>query len=68
MNEKLDMKHIPRIIGTVYHDMITEEAWEISQKANKIDFNNLKRICGKKIKQVYVDIINDSISVADRKN
>ncbi len=66
INEKFDMKHIPRIIGTVYHDLITEEAWEISQKAKKIDFDILKRICGKKIRQVYIDIINDSISVADK--
>lgn len=66
VNEKLDMKHIPRIMGTVYHDMITEEAWEISQKCKKIDFDALQRICYKKIKQVYVDIINNNLSVADQ--
>lgn len=66
INERLDMKHIPRIMSTVYHDLITEEAWDISQKAKKIDFDNLKRICSKKIKQVYVDILNDNISVADK--
>jgi hypothetical protein len=65
VNEKLDMKHIPRIIGTVYHDLITEEAWEIANKAKKIDYDTLKRICGKKIKQVFVDIINANLSVAD---
>ena len=65
INEKLDMKHIPRIIGTVYHDLITEEAWEIANKAKKIDYDTLKRICGKKIKQVFVDIIQNNLSVAD---
>ncbi|MEI6580821.1 MAG: RNA ligase family protein [bacterium] len=65
VNEKLDMKHIPRIIGTVYHDLITEEAWEIANKAKKIDYDTLKRICQKKAKQVYIDILNDSLSVAD---
>jgi len=68
VNERLDMQHIPRIIGTVYHDMITEEAWEIANKAHKVDFDNLKRICSKKAKQVYTDILNNNISVADRVN
>ena len=48
INEKLDMKHIPRIIGTVYHDLITEEAWDIANKAKKIDYDTLKRICSKR--------------------
>jgi hypothetical protein len=67
VDRRLGMEHIPRIIGTVYHDMITEEAWEIANKVQKLDFNVLKRICSKKIKQVYVDILNNNISVADQK-
>ncbi len=66
INKRLDMEHIPRIINTVYHDMITEEGWEISQKVKKLDYDVLKRICGKKAKQVYVDILNGQISVADQ--
>jgi hypothetical protein len=66
LNEKLDMKHIPRIIGTVYHDVITEEAWDIASKAQHVDYYTLKRICGKKIKQVYTDILTGQISVADK--
>src|SRR3990167_347454 len=62
IDERLDMKHIPRIMGTVYHDLITEESWEIANKAKAINYNVLKRICGKKIKQVYVSILTDSIS------
>jgi len=65
VNEKLDLKHIPRVLSTVYHDMITEEAWDISQKAKFINFDDLQRLSYKKIKQIYVDILNDSISVAD---
>jgi len=65
VNEKLDMKHIPRIMGMVYHDVITEEAWEISKKVKKIDFDKLQRVCNLKTKQVFIDILNDSISVAD---
>lgn len=67
VNKRLDMEHIPRICGTVYHDMLTEEAWEIANKAKKIDYDVLKRICFKKSKQVYIDIINGQISVADQK-
>ena len=66
IDKKLDMEHIPRICGSVYHDMITEEAWEIANKVAKLDFNSLKRVCNKKIRQVYVDILNNNISVADK--
>ncbi len=68
IEERLDMKHIPRICGTVYHDMITEEAWEIAKKVHTLQFKELQRIAYKKIKQVYVDILNDSISVADKED
>ncbi len=67
INKRLDMEHIPRICGTVYHDMLTEESWEIANKVKKLDYDVLKRICFKKSKQVYVDIINGQISVADQK-
>lgn len=68
VDERLDMKHIPRICNTVYHDMITEEAWEIAQKVQTLNFKSLQRIVFKKTKQIYVDILNNSISVADRDN
>ena len=68
INEKIDMKHIPRIIETVYHDLITEEAWEIAKKAKKIDYDILKRVCQKKAKQVFVDILNCNLSIADLKS
>lgn len=66
INKRLDMEHIPRVTNTVYHDMLTEEAWEIAQKVKKLDYDVLKRICFKKAKQVYVDILNGHISVADQ--
>lgn len=68
VNEKLDMKHIPRIMGTAYHDMLVEEIWEIANKVPKLDFKALKRCSDKKAKQIFVDILNDSVSIADRKN
>lgn len=68
INEKLDMKHIPRIMGTCFHDMMVEEIWQITKDVSVLNFKVLKRIADKKCKQIFVDIINDSISVADRKN
>ena len=64
IDERLYMKHIPMIINASYHDMLTEEIWDISKKAKKIDFDVLKRISFAKAKQIYVDIINNSLSVA----
>ncbi len=68
IDRRLDMKHIPRIMGTAYHDMITEEAWEIANKVPVLDYKTLKRIADKKAKQIFVDILNEDISVADQKN
>lgn len=68
IDKKLDLEHTPRIIGTAYHDLLTEEIWEISRKAAKVDFNALQRIAQKKAAQIYKDIILDQISIADRKN
>lgn len=65
VDEKLGLKHIPRILGTCYHDLITEEVWEIARKVPTINFKVLQRVCYKKARQIYVDILNESISVAD---
>lgn len=65
VNERLDMKHVPRVMNTAYHDLITEEAWDIAQKGGTINFKEFQRLAYKKAKQIYVDILNDSISVAD---
>lgn len=65
INKKLDMEHIPRIMNTAYHDMITEEIWEIVKDVPALDFKALHRVATKKAKQIFVDILNDDISVAD---
>lgn len=64
IDKKLDLEHIPRIAQTAYHDLITEEAWEIVNKAAKLDFNALKRIASKKAIQIYKEIITGDISIA----
>lgn len=59
INERLDMKHIPRVCNSAYHDMLTEEIWEASKKIQSIKFNSLKNLAMKKAKQIYVDILDD---------
>lgn len=54
INERWDMKHIPRIINTVYYDTITEESWELAKLAKPIDFKKLKEFSLKKTKILYI--------------
>ena len=68
IDKKLDLEHIPRITNTAYHDMLTEEIWEIAGKVQAINFATLKRVAMKKAVQIYKDVITGDISVADRKN
>lgn len=65
LDRRLDMEHTPRIAQTCYHDMITEEIWEIQKKVPKLDFNQLRRLCSRKFIQIYHDILNNSLSIAD---
>lgn len=65
VDERLDMKHIPRITNSAFHDMMTEEIWEIVKKVPSLDFKALRNLSVRKAKQIYVDILNNSISVAD---
>lgn len=68
IDERLDMKHIPRITGTVHHDILTECIWEIAKKVRTLDFKKLESLVYKKAKQIYVDILNDDVSVADKED
>lgn len=51
-------KFIPRLLGEIWHDLITEEMWEIIKKHKnpKIDFSALQRFCNMKIKDLRRDI------------
>ena len=51
-------KFIPRLLQTVWHDLITEEMWDILKKHNgpRIDFSYLQRLTTGKIKQERKDI------------
>jgi RNA ligase len=51
-------KEIPRLLNTVYYDLITEEMWSILKdfKNPKIDFGVLSRMCLAKVKELRKDI------------
>ncbi len=68
IDERLDLQHTPRITNAAYHDMLTEEIWDISKKVGTVDFKALKRVAFKKAAQIYKDVITGDISVADRNN
>ncbi len=65
---RLEMKHVPRIMGTAYHDLLTEEVWEIANKVPVLNFDTFKMLCNKKSKQIFVEILTGDISVAHRDN
>lgn len=65
VDKRLDYEHIPRISNTAYHDLLTEEIWEIAKKVHTVDFKALRKLCVKKAIQIYKDILNGDVSVAD---
>ena len=65
-SERLDMKHIPQIMGMMHHDIITEEAWEISKKCTApFDFKAFGKLVQRKTRQMYINRLNGDVSVAD---
>lgn len=65
--ERMDMKHIPKVMGMAHYDLFQEEMWTIAENCTvPFDFKRFQILAYKKAKQVYIDILNDSISVADR--
>ena len=51
-------KYIPMLLGVTFHDLITEEMWDILKKHNKprIDFKFLERLTIAKIKELRTDV------------
>lgn len=66
---RMDMKHIPMIMGMCYHDLITEEGWVIAQEMGKnrkkFDYAAFKSLCDKKSKSVFIEILTGDVSVAN---
>ncbi len=67
---KLDMKHIPRVMGMTYYDVITEEGWTIAQEVGKsgkmFDFKEFQKLCERKAKKIFIEIITGDVSVAHK--
>ena len=61
---KAKLSDIPKVQSMAYHDMLTEEIWEISQKKMVIDFAKLQTLCYKKAIFIFKNILEDDISVA----
>jgi len=62
----LEMKNVPQFMGMVFHDLITEDAWEmfVSDKISKrnkgnISIPTLKRACDTKAKNWYTGKLQD---------
>lgn len=68
VDERLDKEHTPRVINTVYHDMIIEEIWEIQKKVQHVNFGVLRKLATRKAAKVFHDILNNHISVAYENN
>jgi len=64
IDKRLNIEHTARIINTAYHDMITEEIWEIQKKVQTMNFRHLARLAQRKASMIYQDILNDDLSVA----
>lgn len=67
--EVLDYKHIPRIMETVYYDVMIEEGYTIAKEMGKngklFNFKSFSRLLSKKAKSVFIEILHNDISVAN---
>ena len=63
--KRLDKENTSEIAGRCMHDMISEEAWEIFNKVPKIDNQKLKRLAHKKYIQLFHDLLDNTLSIAD---
>jgi hypothetical protein len=61
------MSFVPMIMGFVYHDVITEEGWGIAQTMGKKDgifcFKSFQRLCNDKTKRIFIELLENNISV-----
>lgn len=53
----LDKSSTPRVVQTVYHDLLEEEIWNIQKKVPYINFNKLKRLCSKKAANIFHELL-----------
>lgn len=54
---QLNMTHTARVINTAYHDLITEEIWEIQKKCPALNFKKLQVLCTRKAAKTYHELL-----------
>lgn len=67
IDHKLDKSDTPRIAGTVFHDYLSEEIFEIQRKVPSLNFRMLNKLSQRKAIQIYHDILDNFESVAYEK-
>lgn len=61
-NRPMRIEDSGMVAGSVYHDMLTEEIWDIQKKYRAVDFNALRRIGFKRSIVLFHDILENGIS------
>lgn len=69
MEGKLSEKHIPRVMGMVFHDVMSEEANDMANHLAKsgadFNFKKFKELCNKKSKSIFMELLTGDVSVAN---
>ena len=69
MEGKLSEVHIPRIMGMVFHDVMTEEANDMANHLAKnganFNFKKFRELCNKKSKSIFMELLTGDVSVAN---
>lgn len=70
MEGKLSEKHIPRVMGMVFYDVMSEEANDMANHLakNGADFNfkKFRELCNKKSKSIFMELLTGDVSVANQ--
>lgn len=64
LGRALTISDTPRVINTAHHDLITEEAWNISKLGRTINFRTLGHLATRKAAKLFHDLIHGHFSVA----
>jgi hypothetical protein len=63
--ERLEMSDVPRVLSTVWYDIITEEMNDILKKYRypTINFKNLKKLCDETTKKHFISLLQRSNAI-----
>lgn len=57
LDRALNITDTARVIGTVYHDFITEECWNIAKLKQIVNFRTLESLAARKVSKLYQDLL-----------